>query len=175
VVSASVLTDALVGGDNTASFSTIYTNAASLIHLTSSVSWVYEQVLDAVFVGPGGASISASVNSVSTNGTNGQIRLSSGYTIDAGYTGQQLIFTLATARYPEDDWDKFSSSSLQDVCQSNTTYVNRTNGYWQYSPTASQAVNARTTTQAFVVKRFFSTAGSASRNEAFSSSLMVDL
>jgi hypothetical protein len=172
VVSASVLTDALVGGDNTASFSTIYTNAASLIHLTSSVSWVYEQVLDAVFVGPGGASISASVNSVSTNGTNGQIRLSSGYTIDAGYTGQQLIFTLATARYPEDDWDKFSSSSLQDVCQSNTTYVNRTNGYWQYSPTASQAVNARTTTQAFVVKRFFSTAGSASRNEAFSSSLV---
>jgi hypothetical protein len=172
VVSASVLTDALVGGNDSASFSTIYTNAASLIHLTSSVSWVYEEVLDAVFVGPAGASISASVDSVSTNGTSGEIRLSSGYTIDAGYTGQQLTFTLATDRYPQDDWDKFNSSSLQEVCQLNTTYVNRTNGYWEYSPTASQAVNARTTTQAFVVKRFFSTAGSASRNEAYSSSLV---
>ena len=63
------------------------------------------------------------------------------------------------------------SSSLDISGSISTTYVNRTNGYWEYSPTGSQAVNARTTSQAFIVDRFFSTAGSASRNEAFSSSL----
>lgn len=82
-------------------------------------------------------------------------------------------FKLVANNTQSDPWDYFTSSSIQQVCTTlPSTYVNRTNGYWEYSPTASQAVNARTTSQAFVVKRFFSTAGSASRNEAFSSSLV---
>ena len=64
-----------------------------------------------------------------------------------------------------------STYQYQIATLSSSIYVNRTNGYWEYSPTGSQAVNARTTSQAFIVNRFFSTAGSASRNEAFSSSL----
>ena len=81
-------------------------------------------------------------------------------------------FKLVTNTSSAEPWDYFNSSSLLESCITlPSTYVNRTNGYWEYSPTASQAVNARTTSQAFIVKRFFSTAGSASRNEAFSSSL----
>jgi hypothetical protein len=89
-----------------------------------------------------------------------------------GVNGASLTFILAPSNdILLDSFYKFTSSSLQSNCDTSTTYVNRTNGNWEYSPTGSQAVNARTTSQAFIVKRFFSTAGSASRNEAFSSSL----
>lgn len=175
-VSASALSTPLVGGNNgfSSSLDNIITNASNISHITSSVLWIFEENLDSVFNGPGGASISASVNFITINNTTNtaSIQFTSGYTIDAGYSGQQITFTLASANtYQSEGWDQFNSSSLQQTCNTSTTYVNRTNGYWEYSPTASQAVNARTTSQAFIVKRFFSTAGSASRNEAFSSSL----
>ena len=172
-VSASVLSDSLVGGNDNFDFVSITTNASLLSHITSSVLWVFEENLDGVFNSPGGNSISASVNLINTDNSTGTIEFTSGYTIDAGYTGQTLTFILASANtYQTEGWDHFNSSSLLESCVTlPSTYVNRTNGYWEYSPTASQAVNARTTSQAFIVKRFFSTAGSASRNEAFSSSL----
>ena len=172
-VSASVLSDSLVGGNDNFDFVSITTNASLLSHITSSVLWVFEENLDGVFNGPGGNLISASVNLINTDNSTGTIEFTSGYTIDAGYTGQTLTFILASANtYQTEGWDHFNSSSLLESCVTlPSTYVNRTNGYWEYSPTASQAVNARTTSQAFIVKRFFSTAGSASRNEAFSSSL----
>ena len=172
-VSASVLSDSLVGGNDNFDFVSITTNASLLSHITSSVLWVFEENLDGVFNGPGGNSISASVNLINTDNSTGTIEFTNGYTIDAGYTGQTLTFILASANtYQTEGWDHFNSSSLLESCVTlPSTYVNRTNGYWEYSPTASQAVNARTTSQAFIVKRFFSTAGSASRNEAFSSSL----
>ena len=173
-VSASIINEPFIIGDNTASFTlaNLNTNALSIEHITSSIFWIINADLSTqVFIGPGGSSISASVNNISWNGSDGQIRFSSGYTI-GGYGGFSDIFILSnTNGFTLDEFGEFNSSSLQDVCQSNTTYVNRTNGYWEYSPTGSQAVNARTTSQAFIVNRFFSTAGSASRNEAFSSSL----
>ena len=168
-VSASVLSEGLVGGSNEFNFTSITTNASLLSHITSSVLWVIDKNQETVFVS-GSSSISASVSLITTDDSQGTIQLTSGYTIDAFYTGQTRVFILASANdISNEGYDQFNSSSL--FCDSITTYVNRTNGYWEYSPTGSQAVNARTTSQAFIVNRFFSTAGSASRNEAFSSSL----
>ena len=172
-VSASVVSDTLSAGLDEFDFVSITTNASLLSHITSSVLWVFEENLDSVFIGPGGNSISASVDSISTDNSGGNIILSSGYVIDPGLPGHPAL-SLTFVLSPDNNvgeilFAQFTSSSL--VCDSLTTYVNRTNGYWEYSPTGSQAVNARTTSQAFIVNRFFSTAGSASRNEAFSSSL----
>jgi hypothetical protein len=168
-VSASVLSDNLAGGNNQFNFTSITTNASLLSHITSSILWVVDKNNEMVFVS-GGFSISASVSLITTDDSQGTIELTSGYTIDASFNSQNRVFILSSTNDPtQDEFAEFISSSL--VCDSVTTYVNRTNGYWEYSPTGSQAVNARTTSQAFIVNRFFSTAGSASRNEAFSSSL----
>ncbi len=168
-VNASVLSEGLVGGNNEFNFTSITTNASLLSHITSSVLWVIDKNQQQVFVS-GGFSISASVSLITTDDSQGTIQLSSGYTINGAYTSQTRVFILSSTNdLTLDGFGEFISSSL--VCDSVTTYVNRTNGYWEYSPTGSQAVNARTTSQAFIVNRFFSTAGSASRNEAFSSSL----
>ena len=173
-VSASIINEPFILGNNTASFTlaNLNTNASSIEHITSSIFWIINVDLSTqVFIGPGGSSISASVSSIAINNNTASIGFSAGYTI-GGYGGFSDIFILSnTNGFTLDGFGEFNSSSLQDICQSNTTYINRTNGYWEYSPTGSQAVNARTTSQAFIVNRFFSTAGSASRNEAFSSSL----
>jgi hypothetical protein len=173
IVSASAFSTPLVNGNDgfSSSLDNINTNASSFEHITSSVVWVFEENLDAAFNGPGGPSISASVSLIAINNNTASIQFTSGYILVVT-PGSQLTFTLASTNdLNAEGWDYFSSSSLQETCNTSTTYVNRTNGYWEYSPTASQAVNARTTSQAFIVNRFFSTAGSASRNEAFSSSL----
>ena len=174
-VSASVVSDILSAGLDEFDFVSITTNASLLSHITSSVLWVFEENLDSVFIGPGGNSISASVDSISTDDSTGNIIFSSGYVIDPGLPGHpalSLTFILSnTNGFTLDGFGEFASSSLQETCNTSTTYVNRSNGNWEYSPTGSQAVNARTTSRAFIVNRFFSTAGSASRNEAFSSSL----
>ena len=117
--------------------------------------------------------LSASVASITNNNITGSIFLNNGDAVGNGFDGQNITFVLS----PDNNvgeilFAQFTSSSLLESCVTlPSTYVNRTNGYWEYSPTGSQAVNARTTSQAFIVNRFFSTAGSASRNEAFSSSL----
>jgi hypothetical protein len=170
IVGASVLSEGLVGGNNQFNFISITTNASLLSHITSSILWVVDKNNEMVFVSSSINSISASVSLITTDNSIGSIELTSGYTIEGLFSGQNRIFILSSTNDPtQDGFAEFISSSL--VCDSVTTYVNRTNGYWEYSPTGSQAVNARTTSQAFIVNRFFSTAGSASRNEAFSSSL----
>ena len=178
IVSASVVSSAsLQAGDTFFVFESISSNASKLSDITSSVLWVfgldiYGEV-DYFFVNSlGTPQLSASVASITNNNTTGSIFLNNGDKVGIGFDGQNITFVLS----PDNNvgeilFKQFTSSSLQNVCESNTTYVNRTNGYWEYSPTGSQAVNARTTNQAFIVNRFFSTAGSASRNEAFSSSL----
>jgi hypothetical protein len=170
-VSASLLSDTLTNGDDNFNFVSIITNASLLSHITSSVLWVFEENLDAIFNGPGGPSISASVSLINTDDSQGTVEFTGGYILVVS-PGTSRTFTLSnTNGFTLDGFGEFNSSSLQETCNTSTTYVNRTNGYWEYSPTGSQAVNARTTSQAFIVNRFFSTAGSASRNEAFSSSL----
>ncbi len=168
IVDASVLSSPLQAGEIELIYQSSTTNASNLSHITSSVFWVVEKNSEEAFTGPAGNSISASVDSIDVDTST--IFLSTGYVIANAVDGQNRIFILSSTNDPtQDGFAEFISSSL--VCDSVTTYVNRTNGYWEYSPTGSQAVNARTTSQAFIVNRFFSTAGSASRNEAFSSSL----
>ena len=173
-VSASVDSTPLVSGSSLFNYNAVNTNAATLTNLTSSILWVIvDDLTTPAFTSPSGPSISASFGSiVISTPTSGLINLSSPYFIAAGVGGASLTFILSPDNnVGEDSFGEFASSSLQETCNTSTTYVNRTNGYWEYSPTGSQAVNARTTSQAFIVDRFFSTAGSASRNEAFSSSL----
>ena len=178
IVSASVVSSAsLQAGDTFFVFESISSNASKLSDITSSVLWVfgldiYGEV-DYFFVNSlGTPQLSASVASITNNNTTGSIFHNNGDKVGIGFDGQNITFVLS----PDNNvgeilFAQFNSSSLQETCNTSTTYVNRTNGYWEYSPTGSQAVNARTTSQAFIVNRFFSTAGSASRNEAFSSSL----
>jgi hypothetical protein len=178
IVSASVVSStSLQAGDTFFVFESISTNASKLSDITSSVLWVFgltSGVVDYYFQNSGGIfQLSASVASITNNNTTGSIFLNNGDTVGTGFDGQNITFVLS----PDNNvgeilFAQFTSSSLEQSCVTlSSTYVNRTNGYWEYSPTGSQAVNARTTSQAFIVNRFFSTAGSASRNEAFSSSL----
>lgn len=174
IVSASVTTQfGVEGGDTEIEFDFIATNASLLDHITSSVLFVFEENLSPLFDGPGGNSISASVLFLDTD-TN-LIELTPGNVISNTFlfpVGSTTFILSFDNNFGQDGFGEFKSSSLESNCDTLTTYVNRTNGNWEYSPTGSQAVNARTATQAFIVKRFYSTAGSASRNEAFSSSLI---
>ena len=178
-VSASVVSSSSIQAyDAFFVFESISSNASKLSDITSSVLWVFGLdsggEVDYYFENSLGVSqLSASVASITNNNTTGSIFLDNGDVFGAGNDGQNITFVLSfNNNFGQDGFAEFNSSSLLESCVTlPSTYVNRTNGYWEYSPTASQAVNARTTSQAFIVKRFFSTAGSASRNEAFSSSL----
>jgi hypothetical protein len=154
--------------------SSILNNAADFEFYNGNAFYVYEINGTAVFqqvLNPGNTSAYGllEVGTPISNGSS-QITLDSDWEVFNTISGVNLKLVTNTSSL--DPWDTFTSSSSVQTCQQlPSTYVNRTNGYWEYSPTGSQAVNARTTSQAFIVNRFFSTAGSASRNEAFSSSL----
>jgi hypothetical protein len=172
-VSMSFTTDIFVNSQSLIIDSLILNNAADYEFYNGKAFYVYEVADVAVFQQISNPSNTSPYGllAVATPISNGSqnITLDSDWELNTIAGGVQ--FKLVTNTSSLDPWDTFTSSSLQETCNTSTTYVNRTNGYWEYSPTGSQAVNARTTSQAFIVNRFFSTAGSASRNEAFSSSL----
>ena len=77
---------------------------------------------------------------------------------------------------------QYSSSAQQNItftigdpslitCVSESTYVNRTNGYWQYSPTGSTVLKHKSSKIYQVPKYFYSTPYSASINSPSSSSM----
>jgi hypothetical protein len=153
--------------------SSILNNAADFEFYNGKAFWVYEVggnlVFNNILLAQQSAYALLEVGTPISNGSS-QITLDSDWEVLNTADGVNLKLVNNTSSL--DPWDTFTSSSSVQTCQQlPSTYVNRTNGYWEYSPTGSQAVNARTTSQAFIVNRFFSTAGSASRNEAFSSSL----
>jgi hypothetical protein len=173
-VSMSFRTDISINDQVLSIDAQVANNASDYEFYNGNAFYVYEINGTAVFqqVSNPGNTSAYGLLEVGTPISNG----SSQITLDSDWevlnTTSNVDFKLVANNTQTDPWDTFTSSSLLETCQQlPSTYVNRTNGYWEYSPTGSQAVNARTTSQAFIVNRFFSTAGSASRNEAFSSSL----
>jgi len=170
IVSASVVSTPLQADKNEFVYSSFVTNASNLSDITPSVLWVVEENFEDAFNGPAGNSISASVDSIDVN-TN-TIFLSAEYTILGDVNDLTKTFILSdTNDITQDVFGTFTSSSLQQSCVTTSTYVNRTNGYWQYSPTGSTVLKSKLSKIYQVPKYFYSTSLSASLKLPSSSSM----
>jgi hypothetical protein len=170
IVSASVVVGNLQGGEIEVIYSSFSTNASNLSDITPNVLWVVNVESIEAFTGPVGNSISASVDSIDVN-TN-TIFLSSGYVVADAVDGQTEPFILSNTNIIlEDVFGTFTSSSLEQSCVTTSTYVNRTNGYWQYSPTGSTVLKSKLSKIYQVPKYFYSTSLSASLKLPSSSSM----
>lgn len=169
-VSASVRAT-LTGGSGDVVFSSADFNAASLsfYEAPTKVKWLVESTLEPVFLDGVTPTPSASVDNIDVNTST--IALAAGYTIDGGYDSEERIFILSGA--PASTTYSFKSSSILEVCTTNTTYVNQTNGYWEYSPTGSTVLKHKNSSIYKVPKYFYSTEESASLRLPYSSSMIA--
>lgn len=170
IVSASVLSVKLNAGESEFIYQSSTTNASNLSHITSSVLWIVEENFEEAFNGPAGNSISASVDSIDVNTST--INLLAGYVIADAVNGLTKTFILSsTDNTNEDVFGTFTSSSIQQSCVTTSTFVDRSNGHWQYSPTGSTVLKSRLSKIYQVPKYFYSTDLSASLKLPNSSSM----
>ena len=168
-VSASVYSNLIDSNEVYIIYQSASYNAHSLDFFTSSADWIYNEENLGVFIDNGVGGIqtpSASIAQI-TNLSPGvyQLEIDAQYNIHPDFDTTQHSFTLSIL---EDSaapkFGVFTSSSLVQSCvtlDESGTYVNRTNGYWEYSPTGSTVLKARLSKWYLEPKYFFTSSEDA--------------